>query len=100
MNRAERISILTVVDEKPLKENSLGEKLASRLRDSGLNAEAIEIKAQACPIAATLQQTAIEKEAQLLVMGGYGHSRLRDFVLGGATEGILSNLLMPALISH
>ncbi|MHA6644515.1 universal stress protein [Mesorhizobium sp. A623] len=100
LNRAERISILTVVDEKPLKENSPGEKLASRLRESGLNAEAIEIKAQSCPIAATLQQTAIEKEAQLLVMGGYGHSRLRDFVLGGATEGILSNLLIPALISH
>jgi nucleotide-binding universal stress UspA family protein len=33
-------------------------------------------------------------------MGGYGHSRLRDFVLGGATQGVLSSLLMPVLLSH
>ncbi|TIU48819.1 MAG: universal stress protein, partial [Mesorhizobium sp.] len=36
----------------------------------------------------------------LLVMGGWGHSRLRDFALGGATEGILSNLRLPVLMSH
>lgn len=100
MERAERISVLTVVGEKPLREKTPGERLASRLRESGLNAEATEIKAQACPIGETLQQTAIEKGARLLVMGGYGHSRLRDFILGGATEGILSNLLMPVLLSH
>lgn len=100
LERAARISVLTVVGEKPLKEKTPGERLASRLRESGLNAEATEIKAQAGPIAATLQQTAIEKGARLLVMGGYGHSRLRDFILGGATEGMLSNLLMPVLLSH
>lgn len=100
LERAERISMLTVIGEKSLREKNPGERLASRLRESGLNAEATEIKLQACPIAETLQQTAIEKEARLLIMGGYGHSSLRDFVLGGATEGMLSNLLMPVLLSH
>jgi hypothetical protein len=33
-------------------------------------------------------------------MGGYGHSRIRDFVLGGATKGVLSEPLMPILLSH
>jgi len=33
-------------------------------------------------------------------MGGFGHSRLRDFVLGGATEGVLADLKMPVLLSH
>jgi nucleotide-binding universal stress UspA family protein len=33
-------------------------------------------------------------------MGAYGHSRVRDFVLGGATEGILANLQLPVLLSH
>lgn len=100
LERATRISVLTVVDEKPLKEKGSGEHLAIALRARGLNAEAVEIKAQDCPIAETLQQTAIEKGVRLLVMGGYGHSRLRDFVLGGATQGVLADLLMPVLLSH
>jgi nucleotide-binding universal stress UspA family protein len=33
-------------------------------------------------------------------MGGYGHSRLRDFVLGGATRGILEAMTVPTLMSH
>ena len=41
-----------------------------------------------------------ESGAQLLVMGGYGHSRIRDFVLGGATRGVLSDLRLPVLLSH
>jgi nucleotide-binding universal stress UspA family protein len=47
-----------------------------------------------------LQQTAIQQGSQLLVMGGYGHSRIRDFVLGGATRGVLASPLLPILLSH
>jgi nucleotide-binding universal stress UspA family protein len=36
----------------------------------------------------------------LLVMGGYGHSRLREFVFGGATRGILSAMTVPVFMSH
>jgi nucleotide-binding universal stress UspA family protein len=35
-----------------------------------------------------------------MVMGGYGHSRLREFVLGGATRSILSSMTIPVLMSH
>ena len=38
--------------------------------------------------------------ADLIVMGGYGHSRLREFVLGGATREILSSMTVPVLMSH
>jgi len=41
-----------------------------------------------------------ETDADLLVMGGYGHSRVRDFVLGGATRGVLEELRLPVLMSH
>jgi nucleotide-binding universal stress UspA family protein len=47
-----------------------------------------------------LQEGALAEGAQLLAMGGFGHSRLRDFVLGGATLGVLSDLRLPALLSH
>ena len=39
-------------------------------------------------------------DASLIVMGGYGHSRLRDFVLGGATRGMLQSMTVPTLMSH
>ena len=38
--------------------------------------------------------------ADFLVMGGYGHSRLREFVLGGVTRGILTSMTVPTLMSH
>jgi len=98
--RAERISVLTVVDEKPLRDKEGAERLAEGLRSVGLHAEAIPITAEDCPIGVTLQEHAIERGAGLLVMGGYGHSRVREFVLGGATEGVLSDLRLPTLLSH
>ena len=52
------------------------------------------------PIAETLQEHAQEIGADLLVMGGFGHSRMRDFVLGGATGGILKDLRLTVLLSH
>ena len=41
-----------------------------------------------------------EGSTDLLVMGGYGHSRLREFVFGGATRGILSAMTVPVFMSH
>jgi nucleotide-binding universal stress UspA family protein len=43
---------------------------------------------------------AADTSADLIVMGGYGHSRLREFVLGGATRGILATMTVPTLMSH
>lgn len=100
LQRAARISVLTVVDEKPLHDKDAGERLAGSLRKRGLLAEAVAIRAEDCPISVTLQEHATERGATLLVMGGYGHSRIRDFVLGGATEGILNDLRLPVLLSH
>jgi len=47
-----------------------------------------------------LQDHALEIGADVIVMGAYGHSRVRDFVLGSATGGILRNLRLPVLLSH
>jgi nucleotide-binding universal stress UspA family protein len=38
--------------------------------------------------------------ADLVVMGGYGHSRLRERVLGGVTRGVLTHMTVPVLIAH
>ena len=51
-------------------------------------------------VANTILRTPPMSAADFIVMGGYGHSRLREFVLGGATRGILQSMTVPALMSH
>ena len=98
--RATKIFVLTVTDEKPLKEEEAGQRLAHSLRRRGFVTEARAVLAEDCPIADTLQDHAIGLDADLLVMGGYGHSRFREFVLGGATRGVLDDLRLPVMMSH
>lgn len=100
LQRATKVSVLTVIGEKPLPEKNPGERLAEGLRKRGLAADAISIRMEDWEIGAALQDGAIAHEAGLLVMGGYGHSRVRDFVLGGATESVLGDLRLPVLFSH
>lgn len=97
---ASMVTVLTVTDEKRLPGQDIGERLALGLRTRGLVAKAVSIQAGARSIGTALQQHSIKIGGNLLVMGGYGHSRVRDFVLGGATEGILANLQLPVLLSH
>lgn len=94
------VSILTVQGEKPLGGPNIAEKLSAALVKRGIRAEARRIDFSGRPIGEILQVAAIEDGAQLLVMGGYGHSRIRDFVLGGATKGVLNDLRLPVLLSH
>ncbi len=47
-----------------------------------------------------LLSRAADSGADLMVMGGYGHSRLREFVLGGVTRSILHSMTVPVLMSH
>ena len=102
--KAQKVIVATVTDEKPLEEDKLAERLAEHLGRRGIPAEARGIVGHSRPIAQTLQDEALDEalaaNAGLLVMGAYGHSRLRDFVLGGATKGIIADLRVPTLLSH
>jgi nucleotide-binding universal stress UspA family protein len=100
LRRASRISVITVIDEKELREENPGARLARGLQERGLLAEPLAALNDGGDIAITLQENAIQSGAGLLVMGGYGHTRIRDFVLGGATDGVLRDLRLPISISH
>jgi nucleotide-binding universal stress UspA family protein len=47
-----------------------------------------------------IERVARESAADLIVMGIYGHSRLREFVLGGASRTLLASMTVPVLMSH
>ncbi|BBK44307.1 hypothetical protein STVA_43270 [Allostella vacuolata] len=100
LDRATRVTVVSVTDEKALPEPDAARRLADRLVRRGVPAAAETIAGGGRAIGAALQACAIDRGAGLLVMGGYGHSRLRDFVLGGATRGILADLRLPVLMSH
>ena len=94
------IFVLTIEDEKPLEGTNLADVLASSLERQGHSATPVRISLGKSGISDALQETALSKGCQLLVMGGFGHSRIRDFVLGGATKGVLAALRLPVLLSH
>lgn len=95
-----RITVLTVQDEKPLPGKGLAEALAASLQRRGFRAEAQSVALGRGKIAQALQEAALNSGAQMLAMGGFGHSRIRDFVLGGATKGVFADLRLPILLSH
>jgi nucleotide-binding universal stress UspA family protein len=95
-----RVSVLTIQDEKPLSGLDLAGALATSLEKRGFNAMPVAIKLGERLIADALQDTALSQGAQVLAMGGFGHSRVRDFILGGATRGVLTHLRIPTLLSH
>jgi nucleotide-binding universal stress UspA family protein len=100
LSRGVRISVLTVGDEKTLRDQAMSESLAAALARRGYETEAVDLALGGRNISAALQAGARAQGAQLLVMGGFGHSRLRQFILGGATTGILKEMTLPVLLSH
>ncbi len=81
-----------------------GEKSCERLRDAiswhNPNTSLQRLEAdELTPVQSLLAATAAAK-ADLLVMGGYGHSRLRELVFGGFTRHLLNNAELPVLMTH
>lgn len=74
-------------------------RLADYLTLHGVEARSKRVEAQRHAGNELLARSA-ELGADLLVMGAYGHSRLREFVLGGATREVLTNAEVPVLLAH
>ena len=72
---------------------------AAMLRRQGVPVEAERVEAAQGGAGATLLAEAASREADLLVMGAYGHARLRELVFGGATRHVLRQAAMPVLFS-
>lgn len=66
----------------------------------GVKADYVKAALFGRSIASALQEEATKAGSNMLVMGAYGHSRLRRFMLGSATADILQNSMMPTLLSH
>ncbi|MDO9500832.1 universal stress protein [Falsiroseomonas sp.] len=74
--------------------------LALHLARHGVQATAEHLVTDEVPAADLLLNEAADSDAGLIVMGAYGHSRLRQLILGGVTRGILARMTVPVLMAH
>lgn len=77
-----------------------GADIAETLAHHGVKAEVTHIASDGMGAGETLLRAANDLGAGLVVMGAYGHSRLTEFVFGGATRQVLKKLTRPVLMSH
>ena len=73
--------------------------MALTLARHGVKAEAVALKSNS-PAGEALTRYVSENDCDLIVMGCYGHSRLRERLFGGATRHFLREMIVPVLMSH
>jgi nucleotide-binding universal stress UspA family protein len=100
LQQAKQVRVFTVVDDKPIDQSKSGAKLAKHLALHGVEAVIEDVKSNRRAIGDVFGEYVGEHAIDLLVMGAYGHSRVREFILGGATESILSQPPTWVLLSH
>jgi nucleotide-binding universal stress UspA family protein len=95
---ASRVEVVTVTNGRS-EVDLPGFNIARHLARHGINVELRRLVA-GMDVGNTLLSYEADVGADLLVMGGYGHSRLREFILGGATRTIMRTMTLPVLMSH
>jgi len=98
---AKMIEIFTMVTGPTNNVKSTGiDNIGQHLSRHGLNVEVKRIPAVDMGVSDAILSHAADISADFMIMGGYGHSRLREYMLGGATRGILASMTLPTLMSN
>lgn len=98
LHKADAVHILTAGTRKT--DLSVAEKLSDYLAWHGILAAVRPVEKVDASVGAALLVTAEDLGADLLVMGGYTHSRLRQLILGGVTRYMLGHANLPVLMNH
>lgn len=100
LERAGQVRIFIAVGEKPQAVAGAAQDLVRHLQAHGVAAATDERSAQDPSIGRRIADYVAATQPDLLVMGGFGHPRLHEFVLGGATDAVLRDPPCPVLMSH
>jgi nucleotide-binding universal stress UspA family protein len=100
LTRAKAVEIVVVTGERDKSGELTGANMSRHLARHGINVEIKKIAAGSSGVQSAILAHTKESAADFLVMGGYGHSRLREFILGGVTRSILGAMPVPVLMSH
>ena len=100
LEKAKKVRIVTVTNEKKLDSKHSSEALAKNLARHGIDVVLDKVDADGRRIGEVLEAYTVSHQVDVLVMGAYGHARWREFILGGATKSLLSKPPLPILFSH
>ena len=98
--RAKETHIVMVTDDDRLDAAMPAIEVAKYLARHGAKAVVDEVQANGQSVRDAIVDRAVAAGADLLVMGAYGHSRLREQILGGATRDMIAGAPLPVLMSH
>ncbi|MGD9925458.1 MAG: universal stress protein [Pseudorhodoplanes sp.] len=100
LQKTKKVRVVTVTNEKAIDTKRSGADLAKHLAHHDIDVVLDRVDAAGRSIGRTLESYIESYDPDLLVMGAYGHSRIRDFILGGATKSMLSRPPVPIFLSH
>ena len=94
---AKAITVITVNEEAG---EASSDQLVGHLARRGIAARVQRLAVKRSDVQGAILSIAAESNMGLLVMGGYGHSRLQERILGGVTRGMFESMTVPVLMSH
>lgn len=100
LQRADTVHVMAVNPRQGEHGNMPGADIGLYLARHGVRVEVKSDQGAEIDVGNELLSRAADLDADLIVMGCYGHSRLKEWVLGGATRTILESMTVPVLMSH
>jgi nucleotide-binding universal stress UspA family protein len=100
LQRAKAIEIVVVTGERDKSGEITGTNMRRHLARHGITVEIKHITGASADVPNTILSHAADSGTDFMVLGGYGHSRLREFILGGVTRSIMRSMTVPVLMSH
>jgi nucleotide-binding universal stress UspA family protein len=101
LQKAQEVTVVVVTDEHPTESDALlGLDALNHLEHHGINTVLNRVPSRKADVGARLIAEARRRKANLIVMGGYGHSRLREWLLGGVTYELMHEAPVPLLLAH
>lgn len=97
--RAQAITIISI-NEAQVPAEASTKAVSAHLARYGVTARIERVDADRTDIQPTILSIAADDGLDLIVMGGYGHSRLQERILGGVTRGMIQSMTVPTLMSH
>jgi nucleotide-binding universal stress UspA family protein len=94
--KSDSVTVLTIGNQRPEQASDI----AVYLDRHGLKVELEQVRPNEVPVADVLLNTVADRGFDWVVMGAYGHSRVREYLFGGATRDILGEMTVPVLMAH
>jgi nucleotide-binding universal stress UspA family protein len=100
LTAAQAVTVIAVNEDRHDDSEASSDQIVSHLARRGIKARVERLTADRDNVQGTILSIAADTNIGLLAMGGYGHSRLKERILGGVTRSMFKSMTVPVLMSH